>query len=729
MPSAPLRLSTALLLLVGHPGVRVAAQAPPVRDSLRLFRTEIALIADTVALKRLDRRLGEAGGDPDAEAMRRMRRGIVRLRIGELGDGWSYGRAAADFDRAATLRPSWTEAWEARGVAQHSEGRWQAANPMNIGKRVGLGSIQDAVQSFVRAIAADSTNTAAGRALFDAALELRDTATFRATALPALRQLGETGRADTGLLLALGRAERLMGDSLAAMGAARAYLAGGGTRGLALREIAWNGFLAGDSASDSAYYAGVADEDSAGMAAFREDLALIADSAELLELDQLRGAPRAAWLRAFWTDRALRELRSPAERLAEHYRRLTFAERNFGLEVNRRHYAIKWTDMYRSGSTRFDDRGIVYVRHGPPDQRAATVTFDIMPNETWRYDRADGDLLLHFAANPGGDIRDYRLIPSLADVEGVEIRDADKAATWFAFEDRCPLYAPYCKALAWGAFGRKRIMEEERALVTTSAAIAVTSDAEELHFSRRLEAAARAFAVGRTTTGQLVHLVYQVTLQAPGDSSSQAMFTLPLRVRAALFDREGRVGGWIDTTTTVLLAGSDVSGGTIDAVGRVTVVMPAGTWHYRTALSTADSTGLVLPSDSVIVPVFGAGRLAVSDLVLSKSGRGARWVPAEGDTAYFNPRRTWLRSDTIALYHEIYGLSGGAAYSAKLTVRKGRRVAMALRWEGQAAGETARVSRTLSFGTVPPGDYELELEVRDPSGRTARSARRIRVTD
>ncbi len=728
MPTAAVRRNAALIALTLRLVSPVSAQSVPVRDSLHSFATAVALLTDTSALRRLDRQFGRADSTPDGEAGRRMRRGFVRLRIGELGDGWSFGRAVHDFDRASELRPSWTEAWYARGVAQRSEGEWQARNPLNLGKRVGLGSIEDAVGSFVRAIAADSTNTAAGRALYDAAVAVRDTAALKIRALPALRQLAAIGSADTGALLALGRVERLMGDSAASLAAVRGYLARGGARGLGFRELAWSRFVAGEPGGDSAYFAGAAMEDSAGVAAYREDLALIADSAELGALDRLRGEPRAVWLRGFWTERARLSLRSCEERLAEHYRRLTYAERSFGLEVNRRYFAMKWTDMYRSGSTRFDDRGIVYLRYGPPDQRAATVTFDIMPNETWRYHRADGDLLLHFAANPGGDIRDYRLIPSLADVEGVEIRDADKAATWFAFEDRCPLYPPYCKALAWGPFGRKRIMDEERALVTTSAAIAVTSDADEMHFIRPLDAAGAAFAVGRAPEGQLVHVVYRVALNAPPTLGADAEFRFPLRIRTNLFDASGRSGGWIDTATTILLQGSDIARGAVDGVGRVTIVLPAGRWRYRMALSSGESTGVVLPLDSLVVPAFD-GALAVSDLVLSKSGRGARWIPEAGDTAYFNPRRVWLRSDTIALYHEIYGLVAGTRYVARLAVRKGRRTALTLEWEGVATGEIARVSRTLSFARVPSGDYELVVEVHDASGRRAVSSRRIRITE
>jgi GWxTD domain-containing protein len=616
-----------------------------------------------------------------------------------------------------------------RGVAQRAEGDWQAANPLNLGKRVGLGSMGDAVESFARAIAADSTNAAAGRALYQAGVLLRDTAAFRSLVLPSLRRLAAAGAADTGVLLALARAERFQGDSAAAVVEARRYVELGGTRGLGLRELAWCQFSAGIGTGDSAYYAGAQEDDSVSVAAYREDLAFIADDSTLTAFDGTSGEARAAWLRRFWENRDRQALRAAGERLREHYRRLTYAERAFGLEVNRRHYAITWTDMYRSGSTRFDDRGIVYLRYGPPDQRAATNTTDIMPNETWRYHRADGDLLLNFAANSGGDIRDYRLVPSVTSIEGVDANDTDKAATWFAFDDRCPLYPPFCKALGWGSYGRARVLAEERTLVENSTAVATRTDGYELRFRQTLDAAAAAFAVGREPGGRLVHVVYQVALQAPAALPQDAVFRLPLRIRANLFDAGGHSGGWIDTTTTILLQGSDTAEGALFAVGRATLVMPPGKWRYRIALAADDSSGIVLPTDSLELEPIDGARLALSDLVLSKGGRGARWVPEPGDTAFFNPRRTWRRRDTIALYHEIYGLPAGRPYTAKLVVRKGKRVALTLRWDGFAPGETARVSRTLSFETVRPGDYELEVEVRDAIGRKATTSRRIRITD
>jgi GWxTD domain-containing protein len=718
-------LSIALLV----PAARSWAQSADVRADLEHFTARLAEIRDTARLNRQERALGGSDATPEAGAIRFLRRGAVRFRLGKLGDGRSFGRAADDFRHATELEPDWTAAWLARGLAQQAEGEWQAANPLNLGKRVGLGLVGDAVQSLSRAIAIDPTNAGAGRALFDAAVLFRDTAEFQATALPALRRIAEAGAADTGTLLALARAERLMGDAAAGSAAARAYLERGGTRGLGLRELAWTRFLDREAGGDSAYYAGAAEDDSASVSAYREDLALITADSTLAGFDAARGPARVRWLRQFWSDRDREALRAEGERLPEHYRRLAFAERHFGLEVNRRHYAIQWTDMYRSGSTRFDDRGIVYIRYGPPDQRAATVTYDVLPNETWRYHRADGDLLIHFAANSGGDIRDYRLIPTVAAIEGVEPGQPDKAATFFAFEDRCPLYPPFCKALGWGGFGKAKVLAEERAMVERSTAVAVTTEGFERRFARKLQAAGRAFAVGRTPGGQLIHIVFQVDLEAPDTASPQAAFRLPLRVSANLREAAGHSVGWVDSTVTILLPGSDPAVGTVEAVGRVTLTAPPGQWGYQIALQYDDSTGVVLPSDSLVVRPFDGTSLVVSDLVLSKERRGAAWVPSPGDTAYFTPRRIWRRNDTIILYHEIYGLAAGTPYTARLVLRKGRRLALTLQWEGRATGEVTRVRRSLSFATVRRGDYQLEVEISDGVGRTAAAAQGITVQD
>ena len=731
--SAPARAAlgraAGLLLLLGP--AQLPAQAPGAWSDLERYRGELAQVSDTFQLRRTEYALGGNGGTPESEARRLLRRGLIRLRLGEMGDGWSFGRAANDFSDAAEAEPEWAFSWYARGMALRAEADWHGANRMNLGKRVGFGSLEAAVAAFAEALRRDPTYLPAIQALYDAAVALRDTARMATVVLPALRTASAAGATDPSVYLALGRAERLMGDPGAAVAAAHGYLATGGDRGLGLRELAWSALLIGDPVGDSAYFAGAEFDDSLSVAAYREDLALIADDSVLAGFDRSRGSERVSFLRQFWGDKDREALRGEGERLGEHYRRISHAERHYGLEVNRRYYSPpkgrRAADMYRSGSTRFDDRGLVYVRYGDPSDRVLTVTFGIAPNETWTYRRADGDFLLHFAGNEGGDIHDLRLVPSVTDIDGVDPRNADNPATLFAFLDRCRIYAPYCKYLNWGNFGRRRILRDEREIVLASVNWAVSTDGHELRFSRPLAVAAKAFAVGRAGDRQLVHIAYQVALDRPDTLPENLAFRVPLRIRVNLADSLGHSAGWADTTTTILLPGGGVTSRTVDAVGRATLAAPAGRWRYQVAISYDDSTGRVLPTDTVIVGRFDGSQLAVSDLVLSKGGKGALWVPAPGDSAWFNPRTTWDRNDTLAVYHEIYGLAPGEGYREELVLRRGRKAELTLGWSGVASGEVTRIARTLSLERVKPGKYVMEFVVRHADGRTASTRLAIQV--
>ena len=114
--------------------------------------------------------------------------------------------------------------------------------------------------------------------------------------------------------------------------------------------------------------------------------------------------------------------------------------------------------------------------------------------------------------------------------------------------------------------------------------------------------------------------------------------------------------------------------------------------------------------------------------MLGRPGIGAPWVPALGDTAYFTPRATWARGDTLTLYHELYGLADREGYNARLSIRRGRKVELAIGWEGEATGPVTRVGRNLSLSRLAPGEYELALEVRGPDGSRSTARRRIRIT-
>jgi GWxTD domain-containing protein len=228
-------------------------------------------------------------------------------------------------------------------------------------------------------------------------------------------------------------------------------------------------------------------------------------------LDRLDGQRRAAFLHRFWTDRDHDDLRPEGERLREHYRRMIFARQHFPLTVSRRFYGR--LDAYRSGNIELDDRGIIYIRQGAPADRLRPFIFGAMPNESWRYARADGDLLFHFSAgydgNGGGDLYDYRLVQSVLDLRGAA--DAPRDQLILSRQSLSPIYS---RMLNWGAFGAANERARERNIGAASITLGTTTDSHELQFRRRLGAVADLIAVGQHPKGSLAHLVFGIA--APG---------------------------------------------------------------------------------------------------------------------------------------------------------------------------------------------------------------------
>src|SRR6266705_2135353 len=240
------------------------------------------------------------------------------------------------------------------------------------------------------------------------------------------------------------------------------------------------------------------------LALYRADLGVVAHPDELAPFDGFTApGPRAAWLERFWLQRDVAEAREPGERLAEHYRRWFYAWHNFRLVSRHRHYDI--TERYRADQRDFDDRGVIYLRHGSPDKRATypRVLDRLEPNETWLYRRPDGDLIFHFVARE--DVQDYKLVESLADALSTGFRGAlaitgrrgldPLTSDLFASRaDINPLYARLGNTL--GSANAAGVLAAERSLGQRSITVGTTTDSYRRTFTTPLEVLASDFVVG-----------------------------------------------------------------------------------------------------------------------------------------------------------------------------------------------------------------------------------------
>jgi len=715
----PKSIATSILLLV-FLAAPLRAQAPADRAALARWRDSLASVGDTAALLAADRAARAAAAAARGDPLVQLHEGFRQLRLADLGKYWRYGDAEKAFARAARLEPAWPWPHYARGLARFGRSEAQRRNRLNLTTRVGVGALEDAVDALVEAVKRDPAFAPALVELGRLPFRVREPAVWR-RALAGLRARDAGTGAHPEVLLAVGRIEREAGAVDSAVAAFERYLGAGGRPGVAHLELARTLLLEGAPGGERHYYAGATDDDSAAVAGYREDLAVIFPDSVLAEFDAARGGERAAVLHRFWTDRDAVELREPGERLREHYRRLFHARRHFALSATRRVYWPGSGCTVRTGSLEYDDRGIVYIRHGEPTRRIRTNLFLMMPNESWRYDRPEGALLFHFGA--GSDLYDYRLLESVLDLyEGCSGPFRPNARTgapppWDVALSRDSLDPIYGRLAArWGTASGDLVVHEERRRGRASIAVGTTTESHELRFRDTLAATVRAVAVGREGGRTLVHVAWAMPLAALPAGAAER----DVRVRVVAYDAHGRPVAHRDTAPVPVVR----AGGFL--YGRTALAAPPGTWQYRVALQLGDSAGRVLPRDTLRVPALGRG-LALSDLVLGRRSVPLTWMPPGGrDTVYLSPFTAYRADAELELYYEIYGAVPGAELEGELAiVPQGRgllrRTPAPIRvaFRERAAGDPSPGRRSVALDALSPGRYVLELTVTDGTGRRA----------
>jgi GWxTD domain-containing protein len=509
----------------------------------------------------------------------------------------------------------------------------------------------------------------------------------------------------------------------------------------------WGTYLAGARAATSA----------PALTLYRSDLSWIADSVDLARFDALPDpAARARWLEAFWARRDVADARDVGERLAEHYRRWFYARRSFRLVSRHRHYDI--TEVYRTKQVEFDDRGVIYLRHGEPDRRARFACREVeqpngegcAANESWLYRREEkegGDLIFHFAAR--GDVQDYKLIESLVDAlgfrRGVQAgthADPQLSELYASRDEFGPLYGRV--AHSFNAPGNA--LAQDRELGRRSIAVGTRSDSYAQRFEQSLGVVASEFVVGADSGGQTLHVVFAVPGERlsgePAREGQGGGLLYPLHFRVLVSDSADRIVARLDTLR--IFGARQALRQPAYLTGRLALAVPPGRYHYRLLVTTPDGTaGDLVRQDSLDVRTLSGASFAVSDVVVGREGSGLVWVSAGDDTVRLNPLSRFPEGSAAELYYEVYGLARGASYHTVVRLeREGHRslfgairglfggsgAAVLLAFDAAAEGPVTRVHRAVALRDVAKGTYRLTVVISDPaSGASATRTRRFQV--
>ncbi len=713
-----MRRIRSLIVFVAFAPAAAVAQTAGQRTVLEAFRDSLARATDSLGLARVEASMVAGMRRNRANPLDHLRLGFLGLRQSELGASRYLEDAAAEFQSVTRLAPSWPYGWYGLGLAEYGLAR------------VDPSALPAAARSpYVRAIAAlaraaQLDGRFADLLVEDAYRARRGRQTARVgIMLEALRQAAEP-RAANGLILAgLGRLEREFGEPVRALKSFESWLAQSGrARGLALLEVARTRFLLGRVDGVAPYYEGAAADDSTTVRGYRDDLTPIATTNELQEFDRAAGAARVAYLRRFWGKRDAADLRAPGERLREHYRRIYHARRTFPLYLPGR-----VADVLASTDPPTDDRGLVYIRHGEPDDRVELSVMGMEPNESWRYARSEGDLVLHFVARHDPEV--YRLVESLLDVADVTTQPGIEAAAVVTqgqealLRSREQISPVYRRDRRTTAERGRDFLLAERALSRASLRTALSSDSDRPRFAAALQARADLALFPVDAKAARLHMVFAALFPDRHAVWLGEGVDYPLRLRLAAFTADGEQVAIVDTMVRPV---TWTSRGERWLSGTFTTLVPNARLQLRLVLQDGDSVGTVLPLRffETVTP----GPLALSDLAVGVPGDPWRIELMGGEPVALLPVGPLRRQAEAEVAYEV--VSSDSVVHVQRTLMRAdddAGVIYSIAHEEPVPGGRRLVRHRLDLDRLKPGLYRLEVTVTDRQGGLVRRARGFEV--
>jgi len=542
----------------------------------------------------------------------------------------------------------------------------------------------------------------------------------RASLDAAAEALDSVGPVTAGIDLLRAYVLEAKGEAEAAEAAARRALAAAGTRCTA----AWHALALARSAlgeADSAgalYLHGLAlarDAADDVVALFFEDLRPLLSAEEIEAYAALEPAERVRWMRRYWELSAARWGRTPEARVGEHLRRLRVAHARFRRQANEgarpSPEVALWVDPGKAAFP-WDDRGLVYIRHGEPDDHVAGG-FDLdqaLPT-TWVYGRGGEVWTISFKQLGGRNLYpDWVAVPIPVCVEGD--RSLDHVVALGRYDPRYRVPTLDCEDPSRSPRNSFQAHLAQRALDA-----ALASESAPRSFEHVLEVFANAYAF-RDASGPVV----QVVVWLPSQSESN--------------DRPERV------ELLMALAGStDVS--RLDTIVALPPAPAGEAWRFVASLTAPDSSpswltiAIADAADAArggtialghAVPDLSGGRPALSDIVVAfvQDGGALRRGETTLDPV---PAHAVEANERFRLYYELYGAPPDASYRTTIRIDPvgepgvlpalarlfRRKRAFELRFDDVAPGGVVRQDRTVETD-LAPGPYRLRIRVDLPDG-------------
>ncbi len=555
------------------------------------------------------------------------------------------------------------------------------------------------------------------------------------------------------------------GDAEAASEALDRAEAAGAPAGTIELDRARVAFLAGaaDAAAEHYWRACSSANEASALEAWR-DVEMLATPEEVERWDRLRRLPASqrddcGFLRVFWNERAARSAMPVADRIAAHYARLRFAMDHYTRRGKAQDVGSSGklnSRLGRTGSPRFDDRGLLYMRLGPPDETAAMISGEChQPNVTWFYRFQDENRMYHLSPLGGND--NWWLLSNLGEIfrcpvraDGSIDRTRNPMIAQAPLLDRLPagilrqiytsraqLDPEYARmAYRFDEFRNVEILQDERDLTWADGQYAVTEVPERpdvrMDVGLLHEWVAFRLPMPDRTRMWLFLAVNGEQLQEIDPWPEEG-----LEVIATALDRDGHQ----ERTTGRLEFPEPES----DVVVRLPFDLPPGEYETKVVVRAGPPRA---PGDDDRAPPSGgftSGTLNVPEMsaplprlsgIAVSPDSGGSWAQTDAVSLSPQPIHVTNADGRMWIYFEAYNLTPGGRYTADVVLEPedGDGPPFDLEFTGVArsAGRVVTPSGLrLDLAKAPAGLYRLTLTVRDlATGRvTLPSGTEIRVLE
>jgi len=466
-----------------------------------------------------------------------------------------------------------------------------------------------------------------------------------------------------------------------------------------------------------------------------EDVKYISTDQELDEYYSLKSIPEKIYFfKKLWISRDPTPASSVNYRLAEHYRRLIHAEKNYEYDGFRTWFNnpdktgyLNFTRTYDLNHE-FNDKGLIYIRHGQYDDWAITGGQDVPSNESWMYYKTTGtpEMIFHFVLENTASY--WRFTPIITDPR--------------LLQDRVQFGNIYHRLLSANQLERLAYTEE---MARESRKYVSTGLSTDRHtWEKKIKPLETPFSMTtfRGERGKTILEIYNAfSLSELTDNSNNKDQNIELEQGLTIHNLTWQEIEKYQEKVSVPVKKSE------SFIDLYRFEVPPDSYHVAFYLRPLETDFLGGWKYEKRIPAYSMAELSISDIELAtkiEPATKAGKFEKNGLLVIPNPTRLFSRKTPVYIYFEIYQLSkdpsGNTSFTIEYTLARleAKRTGLSRLFGGGGKSSiTTRIDRegkdefsveylAIDVSKVKAGEYELTVKVTDQhNGNTAIQTRKI----